>query len=180
MEEYGAMSHALGDGTEGGSGAPKSAPSFELTFRPSVELISVVRRFVMEFYQKVLQDQDASGRLALATHELLENAAKYSSDGEAMLCVTVDRASGTVLVRTTNRATPAQRDALRICFEEISAATDAEVLYAQMLRRSAVKKSGSGGLGLARIWAESDMALSLAVDGDTVEIQARGPITTGG
>jgi hypothetical protein len=178
MEEYGAMSHALGDGADGS--APKSAPSFELTFRPSVELISVVRRFVMEFYQKVLQDHDASGRLALATHELLENAAKYSTDGEAMLCVTVDRAAGTVLVRTTNRATPGQREALRTCFEEIAAAPDAGVLYAQMLRRSAVKTTGSGGLGLARIWAESDMALNLAVDGDTVEIQARGPITTAG
>jgi hypothetical protein len=155
-------------------------PSFELLFRPSVDLISLVRRFVADFYQRVLQDHDAASRLALTTHELLENAAKYSSDGEAMLCVTVDRKGGTVLVRTTNRATSAQRDTLRACFDEIATAPDAAALYMQMLQRSAVQTSGSGGLGLARIWAESEMALNLAVEGDNVVIRAQGPIATGG
>jgi len=162
------------------SGSTGSDPSFELRFRPSVELITLVRRFVADFYQRVLQDHDAASRLALTTHELLENAAKYSSDGEAMLCVTVDRGAGTVVVRTTNRATSAQRDTLRACFDEIADAPDAMILYTQMLQRSALLASGSGGLGLARIWAESDMALDLAVDGDNVVIQAQGPIATEG
>jgi hypothetical protein len=173
-----AMSRALADGQEGN--ALSSAPSFELRFRPSVELISLVRRFVADFYQKVMQDGDAAGRLALATHELLENAAKYSSDGEAMLCITIDRDAGTVVVRTTNRASSSRLDALRTCFDEIATAPDATILYAQMMRRSAVRTSGSGGLGLARIWAESDMVLDLAVEGDSVIIEARGPIATGG
>ncbi len=177
QDEYEAMSRKPANGPGCGGDA---APSFELLFRPSVELISVVRRFVAEFYHKVLLDQDAASRLALTTHELLENAAKYSSDGGAMLCVTVDRDAGTVLVRTTNRATAQQRELLKSCFSEISAATDATDLYHQMLRRTAVRTTGSGGLGLVRIWAESDMALDLSVEGENVVIQARGPITTGG
>jgi hypothetical protein len=176
------MSREFGGSVDGSSthASSASSPSFELRFRPSVELISLVRRFVADFYQRVLQDDDAASRLALTTHELLENAAKYSSDGEAMLCVTVDRNAGTVLVRTTNRASSAQRDMLRACFDEIATAPDATVLYTQMLHRTAVQTSGSGGLGLARIWAESEMALNLIVEGDNVVIRAQGPIATGG
>jgi hypothetical protein len=151
-------------------------PSFELSFRPSADLITLVRRFVADFYLKVLDSEDAASRLALATHELLENAAKYSIDGSAALYVQVDMANGTVDVKTTNRASPAQVALLKTCFDEISAAPSAMELYTLMLRRSAQRTTGSGGLGLARIWAESEMAIRLVVQGDRVEIHAQGSI----
>jgi hypothetical protein len=159
----------------GEPGSIKRIPSFDLLFRPSVELITVVRRFVADFYIQVIPDQDTASRLALTTHELLENAVKYSTDGEAALYVELDKAAGTVSVRTRNRATEAQIAQVRTTFAEISAAPDATVLYAALLRRSALA-SGSGGLGLARIWAESDMVLELVISDDKVEIQARGAI----
>jgi hypothetical protein len=152
----------------------EAAPSFELRFRPSATLITVVRRFVEEFYMKVMDDRDVASRLALTTHELLENAAKYSTDGEASLQVVARR--GRVHVLASNRAAPAQIDLLRKYFEEIGAAPDARELYARMLQRTAVLSSGSGGLGLARIWAESEMAVRLEVTGDQVEIHAEGTI----
>jgi hypothetical protein len=150
-------------------------PSFELTFRPSVDLISIVRTFVAEFYLKVT-NEDAASRLALATHELLENAAKYSTDGAASLQVSVDPQEGTVRVRTTNRADATQIQLLRACFDEIDSAASAAGLYADMLKRSAVRTTGSGGLGLARVWAESEMTMRLTVEGDTVAIHAQGSI----
>ena len=153
-------------------------PSFELRFCPSTDLITMVRQFVENFYLKVLDDPDASSRLALTTHELLENAAKYSVDGAARIFVQVDSKKGTVEVRASNRAAVAQVARLRACFDEISAAPDAAVLYAAMLRRSAALVTGSGGLGLARIWAESEMSIRLAVTGDEVEIHACGPVVT--
>jgi hypothetical protein len=156
----------------------ESAPSFELRFRPSSSLITVVRAFVEDFYVKVMDDHDVASRLALATHELLENAAKYSSDGEASIQVQVQARTGTVYVRATNRAEPARIDLLRKCFDEIEAAPDARDLYLRMLKRTAVLASGSGGLGLARIWAESDMAIRLEVNGDHVAIHAEGHIAT--
>ncbi len=48
----------------------------ELRFSPSPELIPVVRRFVSAFYERLLSQADAASRLALATHELLENTCK--------------------------------------------------------------------------------------------------------
>lgn len=55
---------------------PGSDASVELTFAPSLELIPVVRRFVSAFYEELLSHADAASRLALATHELLENTVK--------------------------------------------------------------------------------------------------------
>jgi hypothetical protein len=155
------------------------APSFELTFRPSVDLIAIVRRFVADFCLSVTADEDVASRLALATHELLENAAKYSTDGTAQLEMKVNPEDGTVNVRTRNRAGSDQIQLLRACFDEISAAPSAATLYANMLKRSAVLDTGSGGLGLARIWAESDLAMQLSVVGDVVEIRARGSVAPG-
>jgi hypothetical protein len=158
---------------------PKPALSFELFFRPCTELISIVRCFVGEFCAKAVTDPDASHRLALTTHELLENASKYSADGEASLFLEFDPGAGSVSVCTANTATAARIAMLQQTFAEITGASDAGALYAEAMRRTAVKKTGSGGLGLARIWAESDMQLRLSVEGDRVEVHARGQLAIG-
>ncbi len=150
-----------------------STPSFELVFRPSVALITIVRRFVSEFYSRVVDDADVAGRLALATHELLENAAKYTTGGETYLHVDLDRESGVVTVRTRNRTDPARIAVLVGSFEALGRAADPGVLYNSMLRRSALQAHGSG-LGLARIRSEGEMTLELVVSGELVEINARG------
>lgn len=155
-----------------------STPSFELIFRPSVALITIVRRFVSEFYSRVVDDADVAGRLALATHELLENAAKYTTGGETYLHVDLDRKSGAVTVRTRNRTGPEQIAVLIQRFEVLDRATDPAALYNSMLRRSALQAQGSG-LGLVRIRTEGEMSLDLVVTDDLVEINARGFIPEG-
>ena len=151
----------------------RSTPSFELVFRPSVALITIVRRFVSEFYSRVVDDADVAGRLALATHELLENAAKYTTGGETYLHVDLDRQTGAVTVRTRNRTDPERIALLVHSFEALDRATDPAALYNSMLRRCALQAHGSG-LGLARIRTEGEMSLDLVVTDDLVEINARG------
>lgn len=151
----------------------------ELNFRPNVQLVSVVRRFVSEFYQRTLGDPDGSSRVALATHELLENAVKYSKDGETTIRIEVS-ASGsprTVTIMLRNRAEDPHIAAIREIVDGVAAASDAFAYYQQLLVAKAKRREGSG-LGLARICAEGEMAITLKVEGeDTVELLATTHVT---
>ncbi|MBX3216116.1 MAG: ATP-binding protein [Labilithrix sp.] len=149
---------------------------FELRFAPSVALVSTVRRFVSDFYDELLQDRDASHRLGMATHEMLENAVHYSSDHRSELVVSLHRVSGQFLVtiRTTNRATDERLTKVRRALDEVVTAEDPMDLYNQLVRRAAKRTDGGSGLGLGRIRAEADLALSYSIEGDTLVLTAEG------
>src|SRR5436305_14450109 len=100
---------------------------FELNFKPNVQLVSVVRRFVSEFYQRFLRDPDGTSRVALATHELLENAVKYSMDGETTIRIDVEAESTPkkVRIRLRNRADSANILKIREILDGVAKARDA-------------------------------------------------------
>lgn len=147
----------------------------ELAFSPNVELISLVRNFVKDFYDRVLGDSDLTWRLALATHELLENAVKFATDNNTRLFVEVEREGVEVRVAivTRNRAEPDQVAALRELFAEMNSSGDPEAYYQTLMRRSSKKTVGSG-LGLGRIRAEAMLAMDYTITGDLVELRAQG------
>jgi hypothetical protein len=147
---------------------------FELNFRPNFELITIVRRFVSDFYDRMLDDADGVSRVALATHELLENAVKYSSDGATSLSIRVDHegAESVVSIRISNRATKENLEALSAMFEEMARAPDPFQHYQAVMERVAKRKEGSG-LGLVRVRAEGEMTMSHTIDDDCVCILAQ-------
>jgi hypothetical protein len=145
--------------------------SFDLVFRPSIDLISVVRRFVQEFYEEVLH-VEAGSQLALATHELLENAVKYG-DGETRLSieVTQEGEGSAVLVRTVNRTVTRHVERIEGLFAEMTRTGDPFTFYQAMMRKSLATPNESG-LGLARIAAEADMRITHELVNDTLTIVA--------
>lgn len=145
--------------------------SFELVFRPSVDLISVVRRFVGDFYQKTL-GSDGGEQLALATHELLENSVKYGQSGETKLCIDVYREPNRryIAIRTRNESSAENVDVVRTLVERLNAGSPFE--FYQVLMRESLASPNRSGLGLARIAAEADMSLSYVVEGSQLTIQA--------
>jgi anti-sigma regulatory factor (Ser/Thr protein kinase) len=146
---------------------------FQVSFRPNVKLVTPVRRFVSEFYQRVLVNQELASRVALATHELVENAVSYASDGETE--VRVDVVDERLHIRTWNRATPDQIAAVREAIDEINRAADPGEHYQSLMVKTATRTDGSG-LGLARVWAEAEMALSYEIDRERVCILANLPL----
>ena len=152
---------------------PAKPAYFELNFRPNIELISVVRRFVADFYEQILGSPDATSRLALATHELLENAVKYSTNGQTTIQIQADRTGPRRKVRisTTNQADAAHVAALRAQFAEMQACGDADAYYQTLMLRTAKRKDGSG-LGIARIMVEGEMTMHCELGDDTVRIMA--------
>src|SRR5260370_41659860 len=140
---------------------PKPVPSFELLFRPSVNLIHVVRCFVTDFYAKVVVEPDTVQRLALATHELLENAHKYSNDGDVALFVECDIESGAVSARTMNRASTAQIVAVEQAFAAMSRAPDSAAYYLAAMRQTGSRTDSAAGDGIARSWAATGTPLRI-------------------
>jgi len=152
--------------------------SFEMTLRPSAELIAVIRRFVTTVYDRMNLDRDLTGQIAMTAHELLENATKYSTDGEATIRMQVtgpvERPRVTIMTRNRVHAEDAAR--VSSCLEELTRLGDPQAYYLTLMRR-AKRVTQTGGLGLGRIAAEGDMELSMSHRGDVLELQAvhRGP-----
>ncbi len=158
--------------------------SFDMSFAPTTRIVSVVRRFVMSLYERILEDNEMSSQLALVTHELLENAVKYNIDDETMLRVTLTPQSDSlseiaVTIRTRNRATPENIRVAERLITQVREAEDPFMFYQQLILASAEESEGSG-LGLARIRAETEMTIDFSVDGDQIEIVAHAQVRPGG
>jgi two-component sensor histidine kinase len=146
-------------------------PYLEICFRPTIATVNEARRLVAALYHPVLGDADAAGRIALTTHELLENALKYSIDGSTVIRVELSREPRNVKIETRNAISVERRAGLEEAFDEMDRATDADTFYQFAMHRTRTRRHGSG-LGLARIWAEGEMKISRSYDGDEVRITA--------
>lgn len=152
----------------------------ELSFSPNADLIPTVRRFIQDFYQRVLQDEDITSHVVIATHELLENAVKYSSDQQSSIRVSVRRVAGEdgaaagvrVVIETANRAASGNLDELQALLDEMKQGDDRATFYRKVMKRSAKRTTGSG-LGIARLYAESEMKIEIKMDEATGQMHLR-------
>jgi anti-sigma regulatory factor (Ser/Thr protein kinase) len=158
----------------------RSGLNFELSLEPNPRMVSIVRRFVEETFEKLVGDPDAIFRISMAAHELLENGAKYAVGRRAVLRVVLEEkpSGASAQIAITNETTAQHIDRLRLRVAEISAAPDPFVLYQDLMRRSSRMREESG-LGLARIRAEGEMTLALEVAGSTVTIVASADVPEG-
>lgn len=146
---------------------------FELRFAPTPRVINTVRRFVQEFFENVLGGGDDCARVALATHELLENSVRHAPSGDISLRVTVYALaqSSLVTILTRNVAAPDQVMKVREILAQLSGSRAAET-YANMMNESSMTPIGSG-LGLARTRVEAEMDLLCDEEGGQLHVRAQ-------
>lgn len=143
---------------------------FELRLQPTVSIITAVRRSVSSIFDRVLEDPDASARVALATHELLENALRHSTNGETQLNIRVDSPRSEVWVETRNQASAAKIEKLQKRAVKV-ATGDPDDCYLEAMREALLNED-IGGLGLVRIRAEGGMSVDVRTEGDVVHVIA--------
>lgn len=153
----------------------------DLSFTPCLEQVSTVRRFLEDYYQPLLNDPDLVCRMAIATHELLENATKYSARGASRLQVSVSQnGRGKELsVKVSNVPAPEHIGDLKATMAGVTSPEDAAEAYQLHMVAAALRGEGSG-LGLARIRAEADMVLALTIDATHACVEAIAMFEEGG
>jgi hypothetical protein len=159
--------------TNGSINATTGPYYIELSFAPSIELISIVRRFVGNFFELALASPETSARLAMAVHELLENAVKFSTDGDSTIRVDMTPAENLTLVKVTTK-NRAREDDIRVLdetFGMMRAATDPMAFYMKLMERAT--RSERSQLGLGRVAAEAGMQMSYdRTDDDLITVHA--------
>ena len=145
--------------------------SIDFDEQPSAASASQGREFFRQALAPLLGDEDLCFTVALVAHELTENIIKYSVDGERSISVGVDEKNEArrVWVRSVNRVSPQDVEALVAALETIRTTDAPDALYDRIISESA-SRLGSG-LGLIRIRAETDMQLDYEVQGNLVEIE---------
>jgi hypothetical protein len=149
----------------------------DLPLTVSPAMVSPTRRILEAKLGPVLEDEDAIFRVAMTAHELLENAAKYASDGKARLEVQVTPRGEDAIVRVTvtNNSTPEHIGQLGVCYQDMNAAADAMAHYFTLMRENA-KAGVISRLGLARVRAEGEMEIEVQIQGAAVKIVASGVV----
>lgn len=148
-----------------------------LRMRPSWVQVDEIRHFVESVCATACPDAAREEQLALAVHELVQNAVANAVTPDVELRLEVDRATGRVCVSVSNLARAEQIEVLREHLDRTRAHASALDGYVAAMREDPESR---GGIGLARIRYEAALELALAVDGERVTVSAAGPLVARG
>ena len=143
-----------------------------LRMAPVWVFVDEVRHFVESFCACAGVGPERESQLALATHELLQNAITNSTSTSIELRLAIDRTRDTVEVSLTNACSPA---ASKVLCSRLAALRDADPLTSY-LEAMSLDPEATGGLGLARVRYEAQLELELETDGDRSTVRAFGKV----
>jgi anti-sigma regulatory factor (Ser/Thr protein kinase) len=144
-----------------------------LKMQPRWGFIDDLRRFTESFCAAACPGAEREGQLALAVHELVQNALANGTAPDVELELAIDARSERVGVAVTNRCAPEQLERLRARLARLY--RDADPLEAY-LRTMDEERGAHGGLGLARVRYEAALDLTVTAEGDRVTVHASGAL----
>jgi anti-sigma regulatory factor (Ser/Thr protein kinase) len=141
---------------------------------PPWVFIDEIRRFTESFCACACPGQDREAQVALAVHELMQNAVPHSHGEEVELCLEVSREADTIAIRVTNRCSDDDYQELRERIERMNKEPDALAHYVRMMREHPT--TTRGGLGLARVRFEAQLDINVRREAGRVIVEAAGPL----
>jgi len=145
-----------------------------LRMRPPWVFIDEIRRFTESFCACACPGANREAGMALAVHELMQNAITTSRGEDVDLVLEVEPRADRVTVAITNRCSPDEFALLRERIDRMNREPDALAHYLEVMRET--PSNDRGGLGLARVRFEAQLGLSAAWMGGRVTVRAEGRI----
>ncbi len=148
-----------------------------IRMRPPWRFIDEIRRFVESFCAGAPgTTDDREAQLALAVHELVQNAVPRAGDGDVELVLDMDDAADRVVVSVSNPCTDKEFAILKSRIDAMNSEPDALKHYIETMRSTPTHVRG--GLGLARVRYEGQLEVRVrrdATDGK-VTVVAQGKL----
>jgi len=145
-----------------------------LRMKPPWVFVDEIRRFVESFCACACPGQSREAQVALAVHELMQNAIPQASGEDVDLTLQVDPKADRIEVAVTNPCSDEAFAELQARVARINAEPDALRSYLRAMEESPI--AARGGLGLARIRFEAQLELAVIREGSRVTVLARGPL----
>jgi anti-sigma regulatory factor (Ser/Thr protein kinase) len=142
-----------------------------LRMKPPWVFIDEIRRFVESFCACACPERDREAQVALAVHEMMQNAVPHSMDEDVDLVLEVDPCTDRVEISVTNRCSAEQFQKLRERVERMNSEPDALKHYLESMRLSPTAR---GGLGLPRVRFEAQLDVTVRHEGQRVTVVASG------
>jgi anti-sigma regulatory factor (Ser/Thr protein kinase) len=146
-----------------------------LSMDPSWVFVDDIRRFVESFCAAACPGAEREEQLALAAHELVQNAIAHASAPGVDLRLAVDHQAKRVRVSVSNVVRPEQVTVLRERLEALCTHPDPLTGYLAAMRAAPDRR---GGLGLPRIRYEASLELEVTHEDDRVTVHAHGPLAS--
>lgn len=145
-----------------------------LRMKPPWVFIDEIRRFVESFCACAATGANRESQLALAVHELMQNAVPHSHEEEVELTLEVEPEVDRVAVSVSNACTDVEFNALAERIQKMNREPDALQHYLRAMKDTPVHTRG--GLGLARIRFEAQLELSVSRSWGRLTVHAFGKL----
>lgn len=142
-----------------------------LRMEPSWGQVDEIRQFVESFCASASAGPERKEQLALATHELVQNAIAHANSPHIELKLELNRETGRVEVSVSNMAGADQIAVLRSRLARTLSHANPLDGYVAAMREAPEER---GGIGLARIRFEAALDLEIEVEGEKVTVHAAG------
>jgi anti-sigma regulatory factor (Ser/Thr protein kinase) len=157
-------------------GSRGSAPiQLFIRMNPPWVFIDEIRRFVESFCACASLGSDREAQVALAVHELMQNAVPAARGEEVELDLEVDPRADRVRIRVVNAGDDASFAELQERVDAMQGEPDALAHYLRTMKEQ--PSSARGGIGLARVRFEAQLEIRVRrPQAGRIVVEAEGPL----